>query len=288
MARRYQLTSSLLPPTQRPPNGQHPDSYYDNNFLYWLYSVWANAQSSNRSTTNPNRPIDPEPPQAVFFDRLRDDSPPFIVPETDLDFIQRAFDYFNDPTAFLCHYMMNVSGNGPMDLSSNSTTNTDPFVGVEMGPPFGPSSGPSVSFVSKDPQTVAICYNTFSDYGGFSTISPLISPFAIGDLNKSNATAESTAKCYAYDNKIINFNTFESILIMALTVFSSVFTAVGNGMVLLSFFLERQLRQATNYFIGSLSMTGFLIGIFRYVFDCSYEYFAVFVESFFYIYTLYP
>lgn len=256
MARRQQFISSLRPPTRRSPNGEHPDSYYDNNFLYWFYSVWANAQATNRSHSDPNRPVDPEPPQAIFFDRVRDDSPPFIVPETDLDFIQRAFDYFNDPTAFLCHYMMNVSGAGPTDASSNSTSNshTDPFVGAANGYPSGP-----VPFM--DPQTVAICYNTFSSFSGPSSSSPLATPFALADPNQSNVTAAAPSTCDALDYK---YNTFQAVLIMALTVFSSIFTSVGNGMVLLSFFLERQLRQATNYFIGSLAMSGFLIGIFRY------------------------
>lgn len=260
MARRQQLTSSFRPPTRRSTNGQHPDSYYDNNFLYWFYTVWANAQATNRSATDPNRPVDPEPPQAIFFDRLKDDSPPFIVPETDLDFIQRASDYINDPTSFLCHYMMNVSGTGPTDPSSNgsSSVNIDPFVGVGMGPSYGPTS-------SMDPQTVAICYDTFSVYGGLSTSSPLsTTTFAMTDANLSNATAGTPLRCKAIDDGSINFSIYTTVIIMTLTVFSSIFTSVGNGMVLLSFFLERQLRQATNYFIGSLAMTGVLIGLFRY------------------------
>jgi muscarinic acetylcholine receptor len=51
------------------------------------------------------------------------------------------------------------------------------------------------------------------------------------------------------------------ILIAIFGSVTSVLTVLGNILVMLAFFLDRQIRQPTNYFILSLSVSDFLIGL---------------------------
>ena len=159
------------------------------------------------------------------------------------------------------------------------------------GPPFDPSSGLGLIRLEGSPNGRHLLQHLLRLR---RLLDQLASPYPhsrSGTWISLTQPPRQTLNAMLYDNKVYIFNTFQSVLIMALTVFSSVFTAVGNGMVLLSFFLERQLRQATNYFIGSLSMTGFLIGIFRYIFAFLRVICCFFFECFFYVLyyrTLYP
>ncbi|GAA33618.2 muscarinic acetylcholine receptor [Clonorchis sinensis] len=62
--------------------------------------------------------------------------------------------------------------------------------------------------------------------------------------------------------EIATYTTAESVIMALLTVIASFITISGNILVLLSFFVERALRTATNYFIASLAVTDVLIGLF--------------------------
>ncbi|KER30838.1 hypothetical protein T265_02775 [Opisthorchis viverrini] len=71
-----------------------------------------------------------------------------------------------------------------------------------------------------------------------------------------------TSNVKANVSEIATYTTAESVIMALLTVIASFITISGNILVLLSFFVERALRTATNYFIASLAVTDVLIGLF--------------------------
>lgn len=52
------------------------------------------------------------------------------------------------------------------------------------------------------------------------------------------------------------------IILSTLATLTSLITIIGNLLVMMAFFLNRQIRQPTNYFLLSLSISDFLIGLF--------------------------
>ncbi|CAF3405202.1 unnamed protein product [Rotaria sp. Silwood1] len=65
-------------------------------------------------------------------------------------------------------------------------------------------------------------------------------------------------------NNLTNDRFYPFWLLILIAVFgsiTSVLTVLGNILVMLAFFLDRQIRQPTNYFILSLSVSDFLIGL---------------------------
>jgi hypothetical protein len=71
-------------------------------------------------------------------------------------------------------------------------------------------------------------------------------------LTSSSTTTLSNDKYYPF---------WLLILIAIFGSITSVLTVLGNILVILAFFLDRQIRQPTNYFILSLSVSDFLIGL---------------------------
>ena len=72
-------------------------------------------------------------------------------------------------------------------------------------------------------------------------------------------TASLTTLLNATDDRYYPF-----WLLVVVAIFggvTSVLTVLGNILVMLAFFLDRQIRQPTNYFILSLSVSDFLIGL---------------------------
>ena len=68
---------------------------------------------------------------------------------------------------------------------------------------------------------------------------------------------------YTEDN-LIDDKSYPFWLLILIAIFgsvTSVLTVLGNILVMLAFFLDRQIRQPTNYFILSLSVSDFLIGL---------------------------
>jgi hypothetical protein len=76
-------------------------------------------------------------------------------------------------------------------------------------------------------------------------------------------------------NNPLNDRYYSYWLLIIIAVFgsiTSVLTVLGNILVMLAFFLDRQIRQPTNYFILSLSVSDFLIGLLSIPFFTIYIY----------------
>ncbi|CAH8573660.1 unnamed protein product [Schistosoma guineensis] len=73
----------------------------------------------------------------------------------------------------------------------------------------------------------------------------------IDESNEGNITASTVV-----------YSGTTSVILALLTAIVSFITIVGNILVLISFFVERALRTASNYFIASLAVTDVLIGFF--------------------------
>ena len=77
--------------------------------------------------------------------------------------------------------------------------------------------------------------------------------------NDTNSTGNGTSVEVPY---VLPHPLWLTILLGTAACIVIIVTVLGNVMVLLSFFIERALRQPTNYFIASLAMSDLLIGIF--------------------------
>ncbi|CAH8591631.1 unnamed protein product [Schistosoma rodhaini] len=84
-----------------------------------------------------------------------------------------------------------------------------------------------------------------------SDIEKANSSSVIDESNEGNITAS-----------IVVYSGTTSVILALLTAIVSFITIVGNILVLISFFVERALRTASNYFIASLAVTDVLIGFF--------------------------
>ena len=64
--------------------------------------------------------------------------------------------------------------------------------------------------------------------------------------------------------------TTRKIIILLSTTFVSIATVLGNFLVLISYLKSQELRKATNYFIISLAVADFFIGLFSVNFYAVY------------------
>ncbi len=209
------VTEKTGPDRETSNEGLHPDVYYENNFLYWLFTVW--ARGDNVSLTPGN-------PFPIFFES-KEETPPYLMKDASVESLVNLFEYFNNPSSVMCQYY---------NISSGPCQNCN---GTEIYTSY------------------AKCMDTTSD-------SPTENPLNSEALINANSSAVTDAGFKLF------YPIYVTIFIIIFTIIVSLINTIGNGMVLLSFYLERQLQQATNYFIGSLATTGFLIGIFRYIFNC--------------------
>ncbi|CAF0843025.1 unnamed protein product [Rotaria sordida] len=80
----------------------------------------------------------------------------------------------------------------------------------------------------------------------------------------SHIPGPPTSYLISTKNHLINDRYYPFWLLILIAIFgsiTSVLTVLGNILVMLAFFLDRQIRQPTNYFILSLSVSDFLIGL---------------------------
>nr|VZI14255.1 unnamed protein product [Spirometra erinaceieuropaei] len=101
-------------------------------------------------------------------------------------------------------------------------------------------------------------YGTAYPSRPFTTILMTAAPM-VKDVDLSKTVSTNTSKT---GNSSSPYGPVTSGIIGLLTVVVSFITIGGNVLVIMAFFLERNLRMPTNYFIASLAVTDVLIGIF--------------------------
>ena len=122
----------------------------------------------------------------------------------------------------------NRSALTPVNSNVTSSSSDEDYYGVDLLP--------SSSDVGDDDEAG----------GGNWTDSPLSS-------TSSSSTAASMTTFYTY-------STWQVVLLAALAGVTSLVTVAGNLIVIVSFVVERSIRQPTNYFIASLAVSDLLIG----------------------------
>ena len=87
-------------------------------------------------------------------------------------------------------------------------------------------------------------------------------PSSLLSLSSSSAAAATTTTTQVIALADDSYYPFWLLVLIAIFgSVTSVLTVLGNILVILAFFLDRQIRQPTNYFILSLSVSDFLIGL---------------------------
>ncbi len=124
-----------------------------------------------------------------------------------------------------------------------------------------------LSFVdlSGNPQHTDIAHALSTNISHANAIQPYLTATSRPNWSLSYFPGPPPASFLTSPNPALATDRYYSFWILVLIAIfggiTSVLTVLGNILVILAFFLDRQIRQPTNYFILSLSLSDFLIGL---------------------------
>lgn len=153
---------------------------------------------------------------------------------------QQRFDTFNQPWSFLTPHRF-----------FDSVYQAFAAGGLRVGEPI---AGRKSSMTLKGPKKVASTLSTIL----FPVTSAAFSPSSMDFYSPTSSPENFTQS----DNgTVAPYHPFFVITVATLMFILSFVTVVGNLMVMLSFYLDKNIRQPSNYFILSLAVSDFMIGL---------------------------
>lgn len=108
--------------------------------------------------------------------------------------------------------------------------------------------------------SIVWCNGEIIELQTLEQVGPTIKSWSNFSMSLNNSDLSNEVNDYLNDEN--NYSLPIKIILSTLATTASLITVSGNLLVMCSFFLDRQIRNPTNYFLISLSVSDFLIGLF--------------------------